>query len=558
MIKRKGLVVIVMVLLVAGVTLSFINLKEKEFKITKNLDIYVSLFKELNYFYVDDTNPEELIENSINGMLKSLDPYTSFIPESELDEFAFMTTGKYGGIGALIRTAGEYTIISEPYEGFPAQTGGLMAGDTIIEIDGTSIKGFKIKEVSNHLKGDPNTKVEIKIRRPGTEKTLAIKVKRQEIKIDNVPYFGMLKNDIGYILLSNFTEDASVEVRNAMQELTEKGAKGLVLDLRGNPGGLLIEAVKIANLFVDKGVEIVSTKGKVNNWDKEYKTEREPENTKIPLAVLVNSRSASASEIVAGSIQDLDRGIIIGQRTFGKGLVQTTRPLSYNTRLKVTTAKYYIPSGRCIQALDYTHRNPDGSVGKIADSLISEFQTKNGRLVYDGGGITPDVEIKDQMFKRISTTLHQKGFLYDYATHFRINHPKIAQIESFEITDEIYSDFISYVQSREFEYETESDLALKELLEKAKKEKYYEKSKTAFDGLVNELEHDLKTDLLLVKDEVSELLLSEITVRYYYQKGQIKAGLRNDQLIEESISALTDFARYDSILSPQNVELVRN
>jgi carboxyl-terminal processing protease len=558
MLKRKGLIITTVVLLTAGITLSSVSVKDKEFKIIKNLDIFYSLFKELNYFYVDETDPEKLIEDGINGMLKSLDPYTTFIPESELDEFAFMTTGKYGGIGALIRSAGNYTIISEPYEGFPAQKGGLMAGDTIIEIDGKSIKGLEIKDVSDLLKGDPDTKVKLTIHRPGEEKRSTVKVTREQIKIDNVPYFGMLENQVGYILLSNFTEDASLEVKNAMQELTELGAKGIVLDLRGNPGGLLIESVKIANLFVEKGTEIVSTRGKVKNWDKTYVTEFKAENTDIPLVVLVNSRSASASEIVAGSIQDLDRGVIIGQRTFGKGLVQTSRPLSYNTRLKVTTAKYYIPSGRCIQAIDYAHRNPDGSVGKIPDTLISEFSTLNGRKVFDGGGITPDIPANAVSFKRLTTALHTRGLLFDFATHFRIKYASIPVVDSFAITDEIYREFIDFVESREFEYETESDQALKQLMEKAKKEMYYETSQQAFDNLAEALDHDVESDLMLVRDEVSELLRQEIVVRYFYQKGQIKAGIKEDIFIHEAIKVLSDVAQYDSVLANTGEVLVQN
>lgn len=553
--KKKGIIIVVAILTLA-ISISSVSNKDKEFKIIKNLDIFYSLFKELNYFYVDETDPEKLIEDGINGMLRSLDPYTSFIPESELDEFAFMTTGKYGGIGALIRSAGDFTIISEPYEGFPAQSSGLMAGDTILEIDNSTIEKLKIKDVSNRLKGDPDTKVKIKVKRPGIDKPISISVMRKQIKIDNVPYFGMIDDKTGYINLSNFTRNAASEVENALTSLKEEGAKGIILDLRNNPGGLLIEAVNISNIFIDKNTEVVSTKGKVKNWQKSYQTEYKGVDTKIPLAVLVNRGSASASEIVSGSLQDLDRAVIVGQRTFGKGLVQTTRPLSYNTKLKVTTAKYYIPSGRCIQAIDYSHRNADGSVGTIPDSLINEFKTKNGRVVYDGGGIMPDIDIKSKTYKKLSSDLHRNGLLYEFATYFRIKNESILPANEFDITDEIYEAFKEFVSTKEFEYETESDLALKDLIEKAKKEKYYEISKEAFENLASSIDHDTKKDLDLVRDEISDILRQEIVVRYYYQKGQIRSSLINDEYIEKALEVLKDEKAYNALLQIQDEEVV--
>ena len=560
MLKRKGIIIGVMAVLIAVLTLSSVSVKDKEFQIIKNMDIFYKLFQELNYFYVDETDPEKLIQDGINGMLNSLDPYTSFIPESELDDFAFMTTGRYGGIGALIRTAGKNTLIAEPYENFPAHKAGLMAGDTILEIDNKSISGLNIKQVSERLKGEPDTKVKITVQRPGQDKKMVFNVVRKEIKIDNVPYFGMINNYTGYIYLSNFTQDASEEVKNAVKNLKEQGAKGIILDLRSNPGGLLIEAVRIANIFVDKNVEIVSTHGKVKNWDKSYLTENKPVDTEISVAVLVNRGSASASEIVAGAIQDLDRGVIIGQRTFGKGLVQTTRPLKYNTRLKVTTAKYYIPSGRCIQAIDYSNRNEDGSVGTIPDSLISEFETRNGRKVYDGGGISPDIPVERKLYKRITSIIHSKGFIFDYATVFRVKNENIPSVDKFEITDEIYNDFKNFMAEKNFEYETESDLALKNLIEKAKNEKYYDKSKDAFENLEDKLDHDLNADLDLVRSEVSALLKQEIIGRYYFQKGQIRCGIMDDEYVDEAIRILSDQAHYDSLLliTSENEVMVQN
>jgi len=397
--KKTRLILILSLVLV--MSFGFVTLKDKEFEIVKNLDIFYSLFNELNRFYVDDTKPDKLIESAIDGMLTSLDPYTSFIPEEDMDDFTFMTTNQYGGIGALIRKGGEYAIVSEPYENFPAQAGGLKAGDTIVSIDGITTRGKEISTVSELLKGTPNTTLKLQIKRMGVKGLLEKSLTRQQITIPNVPYYGMAGDRVGYIRLSNFTKDAGREAHDAVKALKEQGAGAIILDLRGNPGGLLIEAVNVSNIFIGKDQEIVSTRGKVKQWDNVYKTTSDPVDTKIPLVVLVNRGSASASEIVAGSLQDLDRAVIVGQRTFGKGLVQTTRPLSYNSQLKVTTAKYYIPSGRCIQAVDYTHRNPDGSVGIIPDSLIREFKTSNGRKVFDGGGIAPDVALEPPQLSNI-------------------------------------------------------------------------------------------------------------------------------------------------------------
>ena len=393
------------------------------FEIAKNLDIYYTLFRELNLYYVDDTKPGDLIKKSIDAMLTSLDPYTVYIPESQMEDFRFMTTGQYGGVGALIRKDGEYVVITEPYEGFPAQKNGINAGDVILEIDGQSIKGKNSSEVSDMLKGQPKTLLKLKLKRPGTTDPIEKNIEREEIKIDAVPYYGVFSDSIGYINLSSFTESAYADVKKALLDLKEKqNVKSIIFDLRGNPGGLLIEAVNITNLFVPKAESIVSTKGKVKDWDKNYTAAMSPVDTEMPIVILVNSGSASASEIVSGAIQDLDRGVIIGQRTFGKGLVQTTRPLSYNAKLKITTAKYYTPSGRCIQALDYTHRNPDGSVGKIPDSLVTEFKTKNGRSVYDGGGVSPDVLLESEQLSNLSGSLYNKNLFFDFATEFAIKH----------------------------------------------------------------------------------------------------------------------------------------
>lgn len=529
------------ILLIAAGSFIFIASSGDDFKLVKSLEIYYSLFRELNLFYVDDTDPEELVENSINGMLKELDPYTTFISESDRENFNFMTTGEYGGIGSLIRRNGDYAIIAEPYEGFPAARAGLRAGDTIMAIDGKSMKNLEISQISEKLKGRPGTEVTLSLRRLGRSETLDVTLEREKITISNVPYYGMLNDHIGYIRLSNFTTGAAQETKSALLELKkDPSLKAIVLDLRGNPGGLLIEAVDVANLFVPQGQEIVSTRGRVKQWDQVYRTRFMPVDTTIFLAVLVSRRSASASEIVAGAFQDLDRAVIIGQRTFGKGLVQTTRELSYNSRLKVTTAKYYIPSGRCIQALDYSKRNEDGSVGHIPDSLISEYLTRNGRKVYDGGGIQPDFEIDPEMLSQISIALVTQNVIFDYATLFATRHDSIAPAEEFALSPEDYNDFIEMVTSREFNYETRSEESLKNLIETAKREKYYDLAAAEFDILETKLAHDNEKDLNTFHSEITLLIREEILVRYYFQKGRIQASIEEDPEVSKAMEILDE------------------
>ncbi|MBN1986428.1 MAG: S41 family peptidase, partial [Prolixibacteraceae bacterium] len=426
--------------IVAVIGIGFLSFTQdqKNFEIAKNLDIYHTLFRELNMFYVDEINPNKLVKESIDDMLMSLDPYTNYISEDQIEDFRFMTTGEYAGIGALIGKQNGNIVISEPYEGFPAQKFGLKAGDIILEVEGKPTTEMSTEDVSNLLKGPANQPVKVKIQRPFVKKSFEVDVVREKISIDAVPYYGMLDQNTAYIRLSNFTANCSGEVKKAFTELKKNNPEALVLDLRSNPGGLLMEAVRIVNMFVPQGEEIVSTKGKVKQWDKVYKATEAPIDTTIKIAVLVNSNSASASEIVAGAFQDLDRGIIVGTRTFGKGLVQTTRDLSYNTKLKVTTAKYYIPSGRCIQALDYAHRNEDGSVGHIPDSLISEFTTKKGRKVYDGGGVVPDLKIEPDQLSNLSIALITKFLVFDFATKYSNENESIPAPEEFVVTDAIY------------------------------------------------------------------------------------------------------------------------
>ncbi len=523
--------------------------ESNDFKLVKNIEIYTSLFRELNLYYVDETDPEKLITTSIDEMLKTLDPYTVYIPESELEDLQLLTTGEYGGIGSLIRSSGEYAVISEVYQNFPADRANLKTGDLIVAVDGKSTRGLDLSKISDLLKGLPGTQLEITVQRPGMDQPIVKTLVRKKIQIKSVPYYGMLDQNIGYIRLSNFTMGAGTEVQNALVSLKSKqDLNGLVLDLRGNPGGLLLEAVTVANLFIPEGKEIVSTRGKVKEFDHRYVTIEAAIDTVIPIAVLVNRSSASSSEIVAGAIQDLDRGIIVGERTFGKGLVQTTRPLSYNSQLKVTTAKYYIPSGRCIQALDYSNRNEDGSVGTIPDSLVAEYTTKHGRPVYDGGGIVPDVQINPETVSQITVELYSRFLIFDFATQYAILHDSITPPDGFSISDEDYEDFIQFIDSRKFDYNTQTENALKKLEEMAKKEKYFDRSKEEFRLLKEKLTHDKYKDLETFRGEILELLKEEIAGRYYYQGGKIHASLSHDEQLLRASEVLMDQDQYYSIL----------
>jgi len=519
------------------------------FEVTKSLDIFTTLFREVNIYYVDETKPGEMIEKAIDAMLDDLDPYTNYIPESEIEDFRFQTTGQYGGIGSLIRQKDDYVIIVEPYKGFPADKAGLKAGDKLLEIDGKSVKGKTTQDVSSVLKGQPGVGVELLIERPGTKKPFTVKFVREEVKVKAIPYMGMMDEHIAYVRLRSFTRNCANEVREAIKSLQEENdLKGLVLDLRGNPGGLLNESVSLCNIFLEKGQEVVSTKGKIKEWDKVYNTKGSPLDTELPLVVLINQSSASASEIVSGTMQDLDRGIVLGKRSFGKGLVQQTRKLSYNSQLKVTVAKYYTPSGRCIQALDYASRNDDGSVGKVADSLKTAFYTNNGRVVYDGGGVNPDVIVEQDMFANIVGSLVSKQLVFDYATDFVLEHESIAEPGVFEVSNEIYTDFVGFLEDKEYEYETETEKRLEKLIEIAKEDNY-EDFTVNISALQEKLLAYKEDDIHKYQDQISELILSELVVRYYYQEGRIKANLANDIVLDEAIEVLNDSERYHAILS---------
>lgn len=536
-------------LLIATVSFASSAYEDSYFEMTKNLDIFYSLFKEINLYYVDDTEPGDLMKKGIDGMLKSLDPYTVYIPESDIEDYRFMTTGQYGGVGALIRTKDDHIVIAEPYKDFPTDKAGLVAGDIILEIDGKSTEGKSTQDVSKVLKGQPGTEVKLLIKRYGQDKTFEAKVVREEIQIESVPFKGMLDEEIGYINLSSFTRDCSKDVFQAYEELQKQGMKKLVFDLRGNPGGLLDEAVKICNMFVDKGELIVSTKGKVKEWSKNYMSRSEPINKDIPIVVLVNRGSASASEIVSGTLQDLDRGVVLGEKTYGKGLVQTTRPLSYNSQLKVTTAKYYIPSGRCIQALDYSNRNDDGSVGSVPDSLKSEFKTKGGRTVFDGGGIDPDVVMEGELLGDISIALMTKMLVFDFATKFKFDHDSIGPAAEFQVDDAIYAEFEAFLKDKEYDYTTESEVLLERMEKTAKEEKYFDRISAEFTQLEEKLMHNKAEDLQTFKPEISEMLRSEIVGRYYYQEGRIAAMLQDDPDVLKAQELLNAPAEYSALLA---------
>jgi carboxyl-terminal processing protease len=562
-IKSKKFIAIALII---GVLSAIGFSRGKDFKMAKSLDIYYTLFRELNLFYVDPIQPEELVETSIESMLESLDPYTKYIPEKDMDDFKFMTTGNYGGIGALIQKEGEFAIISQPYKNFPADKAGLKTADKILKIDNQSIKGWDLQKISDNLKGVPETKVELLIKRPGKEDPIEKTIVRQKVHINSVPYYSMLDSvkGTGYIRLSKFTENCSQEVKNAYTDLENNNQlNSIILDLRSNPGGLLDEAVKIANFFIPKGKTVVSTKGRIEKWNKTYKTESDPLNTDIPIVILVNRASASASEILAGAIQDYDRGVILGERTFGKGLVQTTRPLSYNGQLKVTTAKYYIPSGRCIQAKDYSNRNEDGSVGEIPDSLIQKFETANGRKVYDGGGIRPDIEKESEMLSKIEQSLLANQLIFDFATQFVLEHDSIPPVHKYNVSEEIYGKFNAFLKAKEnWDYTTRSEQKLEKLVETAKKEKYYERAKETIEQLKEKLSNNKQKDLKKFEPSIKQLIKEEIASRYYYRAGSIKASLEEDVQVANALDVINDESYYKNILAGKvkrdNVEKVQN
>ncbi len=535
--------------LVAG-GIGFFSFKtdDRFFEIARNLDIYATLFKELNLYYVDEVNPNRMVKTSIDAMLKNLDPYTNFFAEDEIEDYMTMTTGRYNGIGALIGQRQGKSIVLMVYEGTPAEKSGLQIGDEVIKVDGVDLKTRKDADPGKLLKGQNNTAVKLTVRRFGQKDPLDLSVIRDVVKMTNVPYYGMVSEDVGYIDLKDFTATASREVRTAFQELKGKGMKKLILDVRENPGGLLNMAIDISNIFIPKDSEVVTTKGKVTDWNKTYTAMNPPLDLDMPIAVLTNNHSASAAEIVSGVIQDYDRGVLIGQRTYGKGLVQTTRELSFNTKLKITTAKYYIPSGRCIQAIDYSHRNPDGSVGKIPDSLKTAFKTKAGRVVYDGGGVLPDVVVEAQTPSPVALSLTNKGLIFDYAVKYRHEHASIKPAREFRLTDAEYSDFAKWLGDKEYDYTTQVEKDLGTLEASAKKEKYFDQIQDQLKSLKTKMSHSKDADLSTFKPELKTLLEQEIAGHYYLQKGLKEASFATDPEMKAALDLFKDMNRYGTIL----------
>ncbi|MBK6729750.1 MAG: S41 family peptidase [Bacteroidetes bacterium] len=550
--QLKKRVVIISVAISATIILSAAAVKVDLFEVSKNIDIFTTIYKELNTYYVDEIDPNTLMRTGIDAMLESLDPYTNYISEAELEGYKFQVTGNYGGIGATIRPVdGKITVI-DTHEGFPAFNAGLRPGFIITEIDGKATNGKNNEEISEFLRGSPGSTVSIKYTKPFDDQEYQSTIVREEIKMENVPYYGMVTENIGYIILTQFTENSGRNVESALRMLKQDHPElsGVILDLRGNPGGLLREAVNVSNVFVDKGVEIVSTKGKVTEWDKVFTSLNAPLDKTIPLVVLTSRSSASASEIVAGVIQDYDRGIVVGQKSYGKGLVQTTRDISYKTKLKLTTAKYYIPSGRCIQAIDYAHRNEDGSLGKMPDSLKTAFKTASGRVVYDGGGIDPDITVPTETYKDITISLITKDIIFNYATLFQYEHPEITDARNFSLTDAQYEDFVKYLADKDYDYVTETELQLSEFEASAVEDQYFDAIKSDIDNLKTLIHHNKETDLYKFKNEILYELNKEIVGRYYQDVGRIELSFNYDPDIQEAVRVLNELERYEALLKP--------
>jgi carboxyl-terminal processing protease len=550
-IRHKKLALLLAGLLgVAGLGILAFNENDKYFQIAKNLDIFAAFYRELNTYYVDDLSPEQVMHKGIEAMLEETDPYTDFVPEENLDDLKFMATGRYGGVGASINTSGDSTVITDIYEGSPMHKAGVKPGDILLSLDNKPTRGMDQEEISRMLKGTAGTALSMVLKNPSTGVETTKKIVREEINVRPVSYSGIVSNDVGYIKMVQFTENSGAQVQMAYEKLKQEhpGLKGVILDLRSNPGGLLDEAVAVSNIFIDKNKLVVSTKGKVKNWDREYKTTQPAVDVNIPLVVLTNRSSASASEIVAGAVQDLDRGLVVGQRSFGKGLVQTTRPLPYNAKLKVTTAKYYTPSGRCIQAIDYSHRNEEGEVDYVPDSLRRSFTTLSGRKVKDGGGIEPDAQVEPVFLSQVAITLLRKQYIFDYATEYYYAHPKISGAGDFSLSEDDFNDFVRFLDGKDYSYKTHSEEALENFQVAARKEKYYDAASKEFDALQQKIKHDKKQDLLKNKTEIKRLLEEEIVNRYYLQKGRIERSLAWDNEVNEAAALFHSPARYQQLL----------
>jgi carboxyl-terminal processing protease len=546
--KRKSTLVGMAIIVVVG--FAGFAMKVNYFEISKQMDIFTTLFKEINTYYVDDVEPGTLMKTGIDAMLNSLDPYTTYIPESDIEDFRFQTTGQYGGIGALIRKKNDTIYISEPYKGFAADKAGLVAGDAILEVDGKPVIGRNTSDVSKVLKGEAGSTVVLKIRKAGSNEIVTVSLNREEIQVDCVPYYGMVGNGIGYIRLNSFTDKAYNDVKNAYLDLEANNElKGIIIDLRGNPGGLLRESVNIVNMFTEKGTEVVSTRGKVKEWDKQYNGLNAPLSTEIPVTILVNSNSASASEIVSGALQDLDRAVIVGKKTFGKGLVQQPRNLSYNAQLKVTIAKYYTPSGRCIQAINYSEKDENGNVKAMPDSLRTVFKTKAGRSVRDGGGVEPDVTVETEAWPEILIALEREGYIFDFANLYAYKTESIAEPTTFSLTLEEYEEFVQFVASRDFDFQTSTEKKLDAFKKTAGEDDYLESLSQELEQMESKLAMAKDDDIHKHQTRIKEWLEQEIVTRYYYQRGRIEYELKNDPYLNAAIEVLNDQSRYREILS---------
>jgi carboxyl-terminal processing protease len=548
---KSGLQKLFKGLIISSFLISFFSFSYVDdlFQVSKNLDIFAAVYKQLSINYVDEVNSSKIMETGIVAMLDELDPYTQYIPESEIEEYKLKyVSNQYGGIGATISIRGGKVIVAEPYEGFPAEKGGLRAGDELLKIGDFSLKGKNNQEVGYLLKGQKDTKVDLLIQRPGIPKPIEIQLLREEIKLGNVSYYGMLSNSVGYIKLDRFLENAAQDVEDALVDLKKTGLNALVLDLRDNGGGILQESVKIVNLFVEKGITVVIQKGRNREKPITYKTSAQAIEPDLPLIILVNGQSASASEIIAGSLQDLDRAVVIGQRSFGKGLVQQTFNLPYNSLVKVTVAKYYTPSGRCIQALDYNQRDTEGQVAKLADSLITEYKTKSGRSVYDGSGIFPDVFVSPEKNSLLTRTLISGFHIFDYATQYHQEKAKLASAKTFKLSDSDYEDFVKFLSKRTYSYQSASEKLLNDLRAEAKEENKFETFKPELEALNVKIAASKKNDLYLFKEEIKKVLESEIVSRYYYQKGRTDYSLPNDRELNEAIKVFTNKTILSAIL----------
>ena len=544
----KRIIILLVGLVVMSSGIQAQNTYDKGFEIAKNLEIFSAVYRNLHLNYVDDVDPGKTMKTAIDAMLASLDPYTNYYPESDMEDVKMQLMGEYGGIGALIHQNGKHVYVAEPYEGLPADVAGLKAGDMIVSVNGEDAEGKTTTDVSSALRGQAGTELTLVVERNG--KRMEKKITRKEIKLKMVSYYGFVQNGVGYIKLDEFTQGSAAAVRDAFKDLKSQrpDMKSVILDLRGNGGGLLNEAVDIVNIFVKRGEMVVETKGKVAAKNTKNYTRQTPEDTEIPVAVLIDGYSASASEITAGSLQDFDRGIVVGSRSFGKGLVQNILPMNYNTQMKITVSKYYIPSGRCIQAIDYAHRDANGRAVKVPDSLKTAFKTRSGRVVYDGFGIEPDVEVKPEYMSALEMVLVQKFLIFDYATHFYYEHPTIGKPSEFEITDEIYNDFKHFLADKKYEYSTLTEKMLKELRTAAKDENYIDSIGIDIDALEKKFQQDKASDLDKYRSEISDLLKGEILVRYYYDKGRIEGALTSDPVVKKAVEVLGDKAKYAKML----------